>query len=132
MKISAHVENSRHHHAVHVSTDGHVQELGIPGKPAGFGSSVNGGELLFLALATCFCNDLYREADKMNIRITKVSVEASGGFSAAGEPGHHIVYRTQVEGDASDEELAALVRHTDQVAEVQNTLRKGVRVVLLE
>jgi hypothetical protein len=33
----------------------------------GGGSSANGGELLCLALATCYCNDVYREAKKRGI-----------------------------------------------------------------
>lgn len=39
--------------------------------------------------------------------------------------------KAQVEGDASDEELAELIKHTDRVAEIQNTLRQGVKVVLM-
>jgi uncharacterized OsmC-like protein len=96
------------------------------------GSSVNGGELLCLALATCFCNDIYREAKKKNISVTKVIVEASAEFSAAGEPGYNIQYKAKLEGDASDEELLELIRHTDKVAEIQNTLRSGVKVSLLQ
>jgi uncharacterized OsmC-like protein len=96
------------------------------------GSSVNGGELLCLALAACFCNDIYREAIKMDITVTKVIVEASAEFSAAGEPGYNIQYKARLEGDASDEELAELIRHTDQVAEIHNTLRSGVKVSLVQ
>src|SRR5689334_20376542 len=104
MKITANVENSLHQHQVTVQTNDLAQELPIPGKPTGFGSAVNGGELLCLALATCFCNDLYREAKKRNIALTKVQVEASAEFAAEGEAGHTICYRAQVEGEASEEE----------------------------
>ncbi len=131
MKITAKVENSLHAHNVTVQTNDAVQALTIPGKSTGPGSAVNGGELLCLALATCFCNDIYREAKKKSINITKVMVEASGEFSAEGEPGYNITYKAQLAGDATDEELAALIRHTDQVAEIQNTLRAGVKVALL-
>jgi uncharacterized OsmC-like protein len=131
MKITAQVENSLHQHQVTVCTNDTAQELTLPGKPTGFGSAVNGGELLCLALATCFCNDIYREAWKKNISVTKVYVEATAEFGAAGEPGYHFQYRAQVEGDASEEELADLIRHTDRVAEIQNTLRAGVPVSLL-
>ena len=34
-------------------------------KSPGRGSAVNGGEFLVLALATCYCNDLYREAERL-------------------------------------------------------------------
>jgi organic hydroperoxide reductase OsmC/OhrA len=67
MKISAKVQNSEGQHHVILRTNDNVHSLTIPPKPAGFGSSANGGELLFLALATCYCNDIYREAAKMLI-----------------------------------------------------------------
>jgi len=131
MKITAQVENRLYQHRATVQTNDTIQDLSIPGKPTGFGSAVNGGELLCLALATCFCNDIYREAQKKNIAVTNVFVEASAEFGAAGEPGYHFQYRARIEGDASEQELADLIRHTDRVAEIQNTLRAGVPVSLL-
>ena len=132
MKISAKVENSYGKNTVAVTTNDSVQTLAIPGRSTGFGSAVNGGEFLFLALATCFCNDIYREAGKRNIKITKVEVEVSGEFIAEGKPGNGIIYKANVEGDASDDELLALKKYTDTVSEIQNTLRIGVPVVLME
>lgn len=132
MKITATLENNPNKHIVVVHTDDVAQEITISGKPNGLGSSVNGGELLCLALATCFCNDLYREARKRNIQLTKVGVEASAEFPAEGAAGQNITYRAIVEGEASDEEIAALIQHTDQVSEIQNTLRSGVSVSLVQ
>ncbi len=130
MKISAKIENSLYEHKAYVKTHNSIRELAIPGKSSGFGSAVNGGELLFLAMATCFCNDVYREANKQNIRISKVIVEASGEFGEVGSPGFNIGYQAKIEGDASDEKLIELINHTDKVSEIQNTLRSGVNVVL--
>ncbi len=132
MKITATVENSFNKNIIKVQTNDVAQKLTIPSKPAGLASSVYGGELLCLALATCFCNDIYREARKKSINVTKVSVEARAEFSAEGERGHAIQYTAKVEGNAPDEALAELIRHTDQVAEIQNTLRSGVEVTLLQ
>ena len=56
-----------------LTTAGRQHSLEVPSKPDGFGSSVNGGEL-FLALATCYCNDLYREAKKRGIEVETVQV----------------------------------------------------------
>lgn len=70
MKISAKIENGNGEHHVTVTTNGTSQSLTIPAKASGLGSSVNGGELLFLALATCYGNDLYREAGKRGITST--------------------------------------------------------------
>lgn len=131
MRIAAKIENSLNKNIVTVQTNDTAQGLILPSKPTGIGSSVNGGELLCLALATCFCNDLYREAQKKNIKLTKVTVEAAAEFSVAGEPGYNINYKANIEGDASEEELVELIIHTDKVAEIQNTLRSGVKVSLL-
>ena len=105
--------------------------LVIPPKASGFGSSATGGELLFLALATCYCNDIYREAGKRSIVVRSVEVEVSGDFDGIpGHPGTGITYHVTVEAEASDADIEALMRHTDTVAEIQNTLRQGVSVVL--
>jgi uncharacterized OsmC-like protein len=59
-------------------------------------------------------------------------VEVSGEFAAEGEPGYDIVYSAKLEGDVSEKELADLITHTDKVSEIQNTLREGVNVKLLQ
>jgi organic hydroperoxide reductase OsmC/OhrA len=64
MIITAKIENSLNKNLVTVQTNSIAQQLTIPEKSTGLGSSVNGGEWLCLALATCFCNDIYREAKK--------------------------------------------------------------------
>lgn len=84
-----------------------------------------------MALATCYCNDLYREAAKRNISITRVEVQVHGTFESEGEPGNGFEYTAKVFSSASDEVINELIRHTDTVAEIQNTLRKGVPVKLI-
>ncbi len=64
MIISATVNNSQQTNDATVATEGNKKKISIPAKEDARGSSVNGGELLFLALATRFCNDVYREAAK--------------------------------------------------------------------
>ena len=91
---------------------------------------MNGGELLFLALATCYCNDLYREAAKRAIRIESVEVEVHGEFGAEGEPARRVTYQARVRAAASEKAIRDLMRHTDGVAEIQNTLRVGMPVAL--
>ena len=132
MNISASIESRRDTHAITLATDGCEHSLSIPPKPEGLGSSVNGGELLFLALATCYCNDLYREARKRSMEIHSVRVEVTGEFGAEGEGAKNVSYRAKVEGSASQEDLLALMHHTDTVAEIQNTLRSSVPVRLVK
>ena len=130
MELSATVTNRLNEHDVVVSTNGTTQRIPIASKPAGYGSSVNGGELLLLALATCFCNDLYREANKRSISISAVKVECTATFGREGEPGSGFKYRVDVTTDVPREVIDELIAHTDRVAEIHNTLRKGVDVVL--
>jgi uncharacterized OsmC-like protein len=96
----------------------------------GFGSSANGGELLFLALATCFCNDIYREAAKREIEVEHIEVDVDGQFGAEGEPATHVTYRARVVAHAAEAEIRALMQHTDALAEIQNTLRMQTSITL--
>lgn len=130
MRISAQVQNSKGSHIVTLRTNDNVHSIDIPPRSTGFGSSANGGELLFLALGTCFCNDIYREAAKRGIVVESVQVQVEGDFGAEGEPARNIVYRAQVASSASRDEIRELIAHTDRVAEIQNTLRAGVPVTL--
>lgn len=130
MKIQARVDSSYRRHAATVSTNERVNELAIVPKTEGLGSSVNGGELLCLALATCYCNDLYREAGKRGIEIRRAEVEAEAVFGAEGAPAERLAYRARVSARASRQEIIDLMQHTDTVAEIQNTLRRSCPVVL--
>jgi uncharacterized OsmC-like protein len=130
MKISATIKNSFNQHNIVVQTNNDSKTIVIPPKSTGYGSSINGGELLQLALATCFCNDLYREAAKRNLPIDAIEVVSTGDFGAEGEPGTNFQYKVNVTSNASPDEIKDLINYTDQVAEIHNTLRKGLNVTL--
>jgi len=132
MQMSARIQSSLNRHEVEVQTNDTAKTLSISAKPTGYGSSVNGGELLLLALATCFCNDIYREAAKRNIAVSNIDVEVTGEFGAEGEPGFNFQYKARVEADASQAEIDELISHTDKVAEIHNTLRNGLNVTLVQ
>lgn len=130
MKISACVENSKGQHEATIATDGRVQRIGIQPKPSGLGSAANGAELLCLALATCYCHDIYREAAQRGITVKQLEVEVTGDFDAPGESGKDIRYEARVIADADKEDIEALMRDTDRVAEIHNTLRVLTPVTL--
>jgi len=85
MQVSASIENAFERHSVSLASAGAARELTIAPRARGFGSSANGGELLCLALATCYCNDVYREADRRGIAVVRVVVEAQAEFGGEGE-----------------------------------------------
>ena len=130
MKITAKVENSKDNHQVTLQTNDHAHSIVIPPKSTGYGSSANGGELLFLALASCYCNDIYREAAKRNVNVERVEVSVEGDFGAEGEPAKNVTYSAKVFADASEHEIRELMKFTDTVAEIQNTLRVANTVTL--
>ena len=128
MEISARVRNGAGAHQASVTTGGSSHAVAIAAKPTGPGSVVNGGELLMLALATCYCNDLYREAARLSVPVTSVEIEARADFNGVGLGAANVRYRARIESPATDAEIEALLDRTDAVAEVHNTLRAGVQV----
>jgi uncharacterized OsmC-like protein len=130
VKISARVQNSYGEHHATLTTNETTRPIAIPPKASGFGSSANGGELLFLALATCYCNDIYREAAKRNIKVERVEVSVEGDFGGEGEHAKNVTYQAKVFAQASEDEIRDMMEFTDTVAEIQNTLRIGTAVGL--
>ncbi|MBS1701609.1 MAG: OsmC family protein [Armatimonadetes bacterium] len=107
------------------------QEISIRPGDVSQWANLNGGELLVLAVATCYANDLFREAAMLKISISEVEVEASAEFDAVGQPASSIEYRVSANGGSADEEIQRLILHTDSVAEVHLTIRNRVPVKLV-
>ena len=128
--IQAVLENHQGVNAVRLRTGAHAYSLAIPPKAGGFGSSASGGELLFLALAACYCNDIYREAAKRGLTVQGVEVNVTGDFEREGGPATCISYSVRIKADANEDQLLDLIRHTDQIAEVHQTLRVATPVQL--
>ena len=130
MIIKAQVQNRKDVHQVTLTTNGETHELTIAPRPIGFGSSVNGGELLCLAMATCYCNDIYREAAKHGIVVESVEVEVESEFGKEGHPARFIGYNARVSAHASKDAIRELMVLTNRMAEIQNTVRKGLSISL--
>jgi len=122
------------------NVDGQVTSLGSaepftlvvdrPAEGGGGGLGFNGGQLLYLAVAGCISNDLFREARVAGIELENVRVKVGGNF--VGEPAvsDEILYEVEMKGDASEDRLQALVDQVDEIAEIPNSLRQGTRVRL--
>ena len=131
MEIAATVVHRAGEHQVTLRTDGAEHRLSVAAKPVGGGSATNGGEFLMLALATCYCNDLYREAARLGMRLDEVRVQASAEFAGIGLAARNVRYHASVKSNAPAADMARLLREPDAVAEVHNTLRQGVPVTLV-
>jgi putative redox protein len=123
------------------NVDGQVTSLGSAGpfslvvdrptEGGGGGLGFNGGQLLYLAVAGCISNDLFRDARAAGIELSSVRVRVSGDF--VGEPAvsDEIRYEVEVAGNVPEDQLRALVDQVDEVAEIPNSLRQGTNVRLV-
>ncbi len=132
MKYSASLHNVAGKLDVVMKKGEETNVLNVPPQHRGFGSSISGGEILFLAIATCYCNDIYREAKKLGIVVDNVEVDVDGDFMAAGEPATNVKCTIKVTAQAGEEEIRRLVEHTDAIAEIPMSLRKGTAVSLTQ
>lgn len=130
MKISASVQNNKDNHRVFVATNDSKTPLEIKPKASGRGSSVSGGELLFLSLATCYCNDVFREAEELEITVDSLEVNVEGEFGGRGDTAKNVNFDVKISADATEEKINELLRLTDAVAEIQNTMRIAIPVTL--
>ena len=122
-------QESGNHIAV-LSTLDNEHELILSSKDNSDGCRTNGGELLCLSLASCYCNDIYRESHTFNIDVLSVDVKVIAVFGGVGESAKSISYTPTVKARASEDKIQALILHTDNVAEIHNTIRQGMPVVL--
>ena len=123
-----------------VSVDGGATALGSAGtatlvidRPVGAGGrgiGFNGGQLLYLAVAGCISNDLYREAQAAGIALRRVRITAHGDFTGAPPVSTDIAYEVEIDGDAPESALRDLVARVDEIAEIPNSLRRGTPVRL--
>jgi len=130
MHVTARIQNSLDSHSVSFASDERTHSLTIPPREQGRGSSVNGGELLLLALATCYGNDVYREAEARGVPIESVDVTVDGDFDGPGDPVRAVRYGVSVVTSADEATVRELLRYTDSVAEIQNSLRVAVPIDL--
>ena len=126
--ITASINNSLDKHQVLLTTGNNAKKLHVAPKENGYGSSVNGAEFLLTGVATCFCNDIYREAVKRGISVSSVSVRAEADFDTEDGTATQVTYHAEVVADASAEVIHELISYVDAIAEVHNTLRKGIPV----
>jgi uncharacterized OsmC-like protein len=101
-----------------------------PVEAGGGGVGFNGGQLLYLAVAGCVSNDLFREAAADGISLTRVQVTVRGEFSGEPAVSDEVSYDVEIDGNASRERLESLVRRVDDIAEIPNSLRGGTAVRL--
>ena len=101
-----------------------------PAGAGGGGLGFNGGQLLYLAVAGCVSNDLFREAAAAGIALRRVRVSVHGDFTGDPPVSTAVDYDVEIEGNAPEARLRELVEHVDRIAEIPNSLRDGTDVRL--
>jgi organic hydroperoxide reductase OsmC/OhrA len=96
----------------------------------GMGIGFNGGELLLLAVGACYCNDLFREAQRLNIDVKSADIEVECDWGGEPVRANNLALTVKIQGAAPKQQLEELVRHVDRVAEIPNSLRLGTNVSL--
>ncbi len=96
------------------------------------GLGFNGGELLFLAIGACYTNDIFREAMKRGLNVKNVQVDVEGDWGGEPVRAQNVTFSARVEASAPEKDILDLIRHTDQVAEIHNSLRLGTPVRLVD
>ena len=108
----------------------HTVVVDRPADGGGRGVGFNGGQLLYLAIAGCVSNDLFREARADGIALDRVRVVVDGDFQGDPPVSTEVTYAVEVAGDASTEALERLVAKVDAIAEIPNSLRAATAVRL--
>ena len=99
-----------------------------PTEGDGRGLGFNGGQLLNLAVAGCISNDLFREAAKLGITLSRVVVSVDSDYAGDPAVSSDIRYDVELHGDAPEKALQDLVAHVDRIAEIPNSIRNGTKV----
>jgi len=94
------------------------------------GIGFNGGELLLFAVGGCYCNDLFREAEKLGISINNVNIQVETDWGGDPVRATNLRFSVRVESDDPREKAEDLIRLTDRVAEIPNSLRFGTEATL--
>ena len=112
------------------SSGAHTVTIDRSKQSGGLGLGFNGGELLLLAIGGCYSNDIFREAAKRNITVKNVQVTVNADWAGNPVRAQNVSFSVLVEADASEKEILDLIRHTDHVAEIPDSLRFGTEVRL--
>jgi putative redox protein len=97
----------------------------------GGGLGFSGGQLLYMSIAACWSNDLYREAATMGIELDGVEISVDGDFPARGSGSTPITVEVVVRSRAPEDQVHALIAEVERVAEIPRAIREGPPIEVL-
>ena len=101
-----------------------------PTASGGGGLGFNGGQLLYLSIAACWSNDLYREAATMGIELDGVEITVDGDFPARGSGSTPISVEVVVRSSAPEARVRALIAEVERVAEIPRAIRDATAITV--
>ena len=101
-----------------------------PAAAGGGGLGFNGGQLLYLSIAACWSNDLYREAATMGIDLAGVEITVDGDFPERGSGSTPISVEIVVRSSAPDERVRALIAEVERIAEIPRAIRDATPIAV--
>lgn len=101
-----------------------------PAAAGGGGLGFNGGQLLYLSIAACWSNDLYREASTMGIELVGVEITVDGDFPARGSGSSPITVDVVVRSSAPEDRVRELIAEVERVAEIPRAIREGPSITV--
>ncbi len=101
-----------------------------PAAGGGGGLGFNGGQLLYLSIAACWSNDLYREAATMGIELDGVEITVDGDFPSRGSGSSPITVDLVVRSSAPEDRVRELVAEVERVAEIPRAIREGPSIAV--
>src|SRR5689334_9587228 len=99
-----------------------------PSPAGGGGLGFNGGQLLYLSIAACWSNDLYREAATMGIELDGVEITVDGDFPARGSGSTPITVDVVVRSAAPEDRVRELIAEVERVAEIPRAIHEGPEI----
>ncbi|HSL77472.1 MAG TPA: OsmC family protein [Candidatus Limnocylindrales bacterium] len=99
-----------------------------PVAAGGGGLGFSGGQLLYMAIAACWSNDLYREAATMGIELDRVEITVDGDFPARGSGSTSISVDVTVRSPAPEERIRELIAEVERVAEIPRAIRDATPI----
>jgi uncharacterized OsmC-like protein len=99
-----------------------------PPAAGGGGLGFNGGQLLYMAIAACWSNDLYREAATMGIDLDGVEITVDGDFPARGSGSTPITVDVVIRSAAPEPRVRELIAEVERVAEIPRAIREATAI----
>jgi uncharacterized OsmC-like protein len=99
-----------------------------PAAAGGGGLGFNGGQLLYLSIAACWSNDLYREAAPMGVELEGVEITVDGDFPSRGSGSTPISIVVIVRSSAREERVRELIAEVERVAEIPRAIRDATPI----